>query len=107
MSRRIRKGRREPLLKAILDGLAAYETDHPNAEIEVYRQNSASVRIRIIDPDFNDMNRVERDTKVWKLLKLLPEDVVSEITLLLLLTPDETATSMANMEFEHPLPSRL
>ena len=36
-----------------------------------------------------------------------PEDVQSDISLLLLLTPDETKASMVNFEFDDPLPSRL
>ncbi len=53
------------------------------------------------------MDRVDREPGVWKILKTLPEDVFSNITMLLLLTPDEMEGSMANQEFDDPIPSRL
>jgi hypothetical protein len=37
----------------------------------------------------------------------LPEEVVAEITVLLLLTPDEAKKSVGNVDFENPIPSRL
>jgi hypothetical protein len=40
----------DPLLKQIVKALEEYALAHPRAKIEVYRQNSVSVRTRIIDP---------------------------------------------------------
>jgi stress-induced morphogen len=80
---------------------------HPQAKIDAYRQNSVSIRIRIIDPDFRGSNRVERDRRISQLLEHLPEPIESQITQLLLLTPEETKTSFANVEFEHPVPSTI
>ena len=97
----------DPELQEVLDSLAEYQDSHPNAQIDVRRQNSVSVRVRIIDEDFEGMDRVDREPTVWKLLKTLPEDVFSNITMLLLLTPDEAPRSMANREFNDPIPSRL
>ena len=37
--------------------LCSYEKDHPKAKIDLYRQNSASVRIRIIDSAFRGMSQ--------------------------------------------------
>lgn len=87
--------------------LSRYESDHPNAQIEVRRQNSVSIRIRIIDPDFAGLDRVDREPAVWGVLKTLPQEVFTNITMLLLLAPDETEASLANREFEDPIPSRL
>jgi stress-induced morphogen len=84
-----------------------YQTSHASARIDVYRQNSASIRILVIDPDFRGMNRVERDRPISQLLGQLPEMVESQITLLLLLTPEEQKMSLANFEFEHPVPSSI
>jgi stress-induced morphogen len=84
-----------------------YQPSHPSAKIDVYRQNSVSIRIRIIDPDFHGKNRVERDRPISKLLEQLPESIESQITFLLLLTPKETKTSFANFEFEDPVPSTI
>ena len=94
-------------IQRVLDVLDPYKADHPNARIKVRRQNSVSLRIRIVDPEFGGLDRVDREPPVWKLLKTLPEEVFTDITMLLLLTPDETEGSLANQEFEDPIPSRL
>ena len=61
----------------------------------------------IIDPDFRGTNRAERSQAVWKYLDLLPDEAVADISTVLLLTPDETKNSFANMEFDEPIPSKL
>ena len=94
-------------VQQVLDVLDQYKGDHPNAQIEVRRQNSVSIRIRIIDPDFDGLDRVDREPSVWNVLKTLPEEVFTNITMLLLLTPDETEGSLANQDFDDPIPSRL
>jgi stress-induced morphogen len=76
-------------------------------EIEVYRQNSVSLRVRIVDPDFAGVSRADRHEIVWRYLEKLPESVQSQVSLLLALTPDETKVSFANYEFDHPIPSSL
>lgn len=84
-----------------------YGSAHPQAKIEAYRYNPASIRIRIIDPDFKGMNRVERDDLVSAILDTLPEGVRAEIMILLLLTPQESKTSPMSQEFDHPAPALL
>ena len=107
MTKRIR-GQSDESVAQILDALDEYERQHPAAAIELYRYNGGSVRVRIIDPSFDGIDPVDRDNRLWKLLDAkLPEDVVSDISFLILLTPEETATSLANLEFEHPSPSLL
>jgi hypothetical protein len=97
-----------PAVRAILEALEThYKSAHHDAEITSYRYNSASIRIRIIDPSFRDMDRASRDDQIWEILSGLPEDIQSQITLVLLLTPEETKTSFANMDFENPTRSRL
>ena len=103
----IKFGKSDAVLKDIVKELQRYEREHPQAEIEVYRRNSVSVRIRIIDPSFAGLSRVERSRRVWEYLHNLPERAQSDITVLLLLTPDETDASLANLDFEQPLPSTL
>jgi stress-induced morphogen len=79
---------------------------HPKAKIDVYRYNPASVRVRIIDPDFKGKDFVERDEEIWDILESeLPEDVRADISVLLLITPQERKKSMMNIEFENPSPS--
>jgi stress-induced morphogen len=91
----------------IRGALEAYREKHPRASVDAYRQNPASVRVRVIDPDFQGIDRVDRDSLIWTHLHTLPEDIQSEISMLVLLTPGETDSSLANLEFEHPIPSRI
>jgi hypothetical protein len=63
--------------------------------------------VRIIDCDFHGQDRVDRERAIWGILEALPAVVQNEITLLLLLTPEEADSSFANFEFENPLPSQL
>lgn len=85
-----------------------YLPTHPEAQVDVRRYNSASVRVRVIDPTFAAIAKTRRDTEVWGLLKQhLDEDVLGDVSLLLLLAPGEEAMSLMNHEFENPTPSRL
>ena len=94
-------------VRTILDILESHKISHPGAQVASYRQNSGSIRIRIIDPDFRKLDKALRHDQVWEILEPLPEDILSQITVLLLLTPEEVKTSFANMDFENPIPSRL
>jgi len=89
----------------MLDALADYEAHHPNARIEAYRQNAASVRVRILDPEFQQLDRLAREDAVWKILERLPQSIQTQITVLLLLTPREAELSFVNFEFDNPIPS--
>src|SRR5258708_1593149 len=91
----------------ILETLERYKSDHPQAEIEAYRQNPVSIRIRVIDPDFRGVDEIDREDIIWPLLDELDEEVRADITLVLLLTPEETKKSFANLEFNNPIPSGL
>jgi len=51
MSRRSRNTPIDPDVQSLLDVFGVYEKDHPSADIEVYRQSTSSIRIRVIDPD--------------------------------------------------------
>lgn len=83
--------------------LAAYKTTHPNAKIDVRRRHEVSIHIRIIDPDFHGVRWANRENEIWPLLGQLPYETFVNITVLLLLTPTEEATSLANMAFENPI----
>ena len=100
-------GNPDPILKKIQTGLAPYERDYPQAKVDLYRRNSVSVRIRIIDPSFAGLSKIERSRRIWDYLRAIPERAQSDITVLLLLTPDEAESSLANLDFEQPLPSSL
>jgi len=94
--------------RQIADLLAdRYASDHPRADVDVYRYNPVSIRIRIIDPDFDGKSIPQRERAVWKHLRTLPEDVRADISVCLLITPAEQASSPMNLEFEKPSRSRM
>ena len=107
MAIHILRGRSDAILEAIIDALRAYEADHPEARIDLYRLNAVSVRVRIVDPSFANMTKVERSKRVWKYLDALSDEVQSDLSTLILLTPEETKKSFANVEFDDPVPSGL
>lgn len=97
----------DPLAKQILDALKLYQQNHAQADIEAYRQNSVSVRIRVLNPEFAGRSRAQREDEVWDVLNQLSEETAAEISQLLLYTPDEAKQSFANFEFDKPIPSKL
>jgi hypothetical protein len=99
--------RPDPYLAQIISALENYDHMSPKANVQAYRQNSVSVRIRIIDPTFKGKSRAEREEKVWAILERLPKDVVAEISMLLLLTPEEAKNSYGSQEFDDPIPSPI
>jgi stress-induced morphogen len=107
MAKTKKESRLGPDIPEITKALQDYQFSHPEARIKSYRQNSASIWVRIIDPSFRGMDRAERHDLIWNVLESLPEDTLSEIMILLLLTPEETKKSIANMDFEDPIPSNL
>lgn len=79
---------------------------------EVYRYNSGSIRIRVIDGRFEGLDIEERDRLVSETLDRLPDRLLRQIILVLTLTPEEASgtldrSSFLNEEFEHPSPSLL
>jgi hypothetical protein len=72
-----------------------------------YRYSPASIRVRIVDERFKDMNRSERWKMVMPVIRTLPEEIRQELTVLLLLAPDELDDSPMNREYAHPSPSLL
>ena len=107
MARIDRSAKPDVEVQQVIDVLAAYEHTHPQARIEGRRHNPVSIRLRIIDSAFQGVDRVDREPEIWRILKQLPEEVFVNITMLLLLTPDEAENSLASQEFDHPIPSLL
>ena len=53
------------------------------------------------------MSRAERHDEVWDFLhEIVGDDVISEVSTLLLFPKSELKTSLANMDFERPVPAR-
>ena len=64
-------------------------------QVDAYRYNSASIRIRIIDPKFEGLHHMDRVKLIEPYLEPFPENIQRDICRLFLLTPKER-----NREFE-------
>lgn len=104
---KIIRGIADTQLDEVRNVLELYERDHTTADAQLYRQNDASIRIRIIDDRFAEMPRSARHQNAWQYLNDLDPDILEQITLFLLLPTSELGTSMMNIEFEHPLASAI
>ena len=78
---------------------------------DAYRYNSASIRVRVVDPRFEGKSAEERDAMVEPLLDQLPERLQADIMNLITIAPGELSDfnrlSLVNLEFEDPSPSQL
>jgi hypothetical protein len=87
--------------------LRPFLAEYPEADVDAYRRNLHSMRIRVVHPVFKNMDRVNRDEFMWKYLDKLPKRLHQDITMLLVLSPDEQDKSFMNHDYENPLPSSL
>lgn len=80
-------------------------------QADAYRYNSASLRVRVIDPSFRGKSAAQRDRLVSRLLDTLPESIQADIVMLVALSPEEAqdfgGSYLENVEFENPSPSLL
>jgi hypothetical protein len=84
------------------------------SQVDAYRYNSASIRVRVIDARFASKSAEERDSMVEPYLKKLPERTQADIVNLFTFAPEEIASPdvsfrhfFMNREFEDPSPSML
>ncbi len=81
------------------------------AQADAYRYNSASIRVRVIDPKFERLSAAERDDMVEPYLAQLPEQTQADIITLFTFAPKELERNsremLLNNEFEDPSPSVL
>src|SRR3954465_4765508 len=104
----ITRGSSDEFVQRIKTALDAYEQNHPGARASLYRQNSGSIRLRIIDDRFADWSKGKRHDYAWKFIAdRLSDDDAEEISMLLLLASGEPASSFLNSEFDDPVPSNL
>jgi hypothetical protein len=103
----VERGPDDDVVEQIKEALARYEKEHPKSKASLYRQNSASVRVRIVDPEFAPMPRADRHERAWQYLSGLSEGTQADISMLVLISPNEMKQSFANFEFEDPAPSRF
>lgn len=83
-------------------------------KVDAYRYNSASIRLRVIDPRFEGLSPEQRDGMVEPHLDQLPERTQADIITLFTFAPSELEQtrkackeSLLNTEFEEPSPSML
>src|SRR6266478_8983014 len=83
-------------------------------QVDAYRYNSASIRVRVIDRRFEGMPREQRDGMVEPHLEQLPERTQADIVTLFTFAPSELQQTpktlrefMLNTEFDDPSPSML
>jgi len=78
---------------------------------DAYRYNSASLRVRVVDPGFREQSREDRDDLIEPVLASFDESIQADIMNVVLLYPGETEESfrayIMNEEFEHPGRSML
>jgi stress-induced morphogen len=104
---KIVRGSKDAMVKALKEAMERYEHQYPGSRGSLYRQNPADIRVRIIDERFAKMSRWKRHNQVWKFLAdIVGDDIISEVSTLILLPPKELKRSFANMDFEEPLPAR-
>lgn len=83
-------------------------------QVDAYRYNAASIRVRVIDPQFEGLSPEDRDAMVEPLLEQLPERTQADIMSLFTFAPSEIEHAQKisrhlplNTEFEDPSPSML
>ena len=81
------------------------------SQVDSYRYNSATIRVRVIDPRFEGLPREKRDTMVEQYLDTLPAETQSDIVTLLTFAPWELQQTpktfreyMLNSEFDEAGP---
>jgi hypothetical protein len=101
------RGDTDETLTSVKESLLDFETQHPHAQIDLYRRNSISIRIRVVDPGFAGLRKSDRHALVWKHLEKLPDEIQGDISMVVLLAPGEEKHSLGNLEFEDPSPSLI
>lgn len=102
------RGPRDKTVLALKGALDAFETQFPGSVAELYRQNSGSIRVRIIDDRYAGTTRSRRHDQAWRYLATkVDEETMSEISLLLLMSTTELSSSLMNLEFMNPTSSKL
>src|SRR5271163_4104666 len=83
-------------------------------QVDAYRFNSASIRVRVIDPRFEGMKREQRDAMVEAELDKLPPETQRDIVTLFTFAPSELVQTpktfreyVQNTEFDDPSPTLL
>ena len=100
MSLQITKGTTDAQLDAYMAALQPYAADHPLAQVDLYRVDEYSIRVRIIDPDFEGTLRSWRHDLVCTYLEKLHESATGYLSALILLAPSEREWSLSSIQFD-------
>jgi DNA-directed RNA polymerase specialized sigma24 family protein len=83
-------------------------------QVDAYRYNSASIRVRVVDSRFEGLPAAERDAMVEPYIDQLPERTQADIMNLFTFSPAELKETtktfrefLLNTEFDDPSPSML
>ena len=87
--------------------LERYVTDRPGACAEVYRHGRYSIRIRVVWDGFRRTPAGSRIIPFLDTVKALPDEVISDIALVVLVTPQELGRGHLNEEFDNPYTPEL
>ena len=98
-------GKPDAAVEQVAEALSAYEKANQGSQCFVYRYNPASIRVKIVDATFYGRSKGERHDYARRFLNHLPEDVLSQISVLLCLEPGES--SILDLEFHDPARSYL
>jgi hypothetical protein len=92
-------------LVAVRDCLEQFCLEHPDTTVELYRHNPMSIRVRIVNAAYRDIDVTERHGAAWQYLAdRLPVDALEEISILLTLTPEEVSREIGSLDFDDPVP---
>jgi len=102
------RGQQDPAVTKLQQVLQEYESANPGATVTLYRQNSGSIRVRILDERFSGLSKGQRHDQAWKFIAdRIGDEDIQEISVLLLLTPGEQRSSLMNLEFDDPVRSSI
>jgi hypothetical protein len=90
-------------LQLIASALDRYVADNPGATAELYRRGTYLVRVRVVDSRFARMGHDQRHQAVYSYLDQLPDEVASQVTYLVAITPGERQAG-SSLEFDNPFP---
>ena len=83
-------------------------------QADAYRYNSACIRVRVIDPQFEGLSHEKRDAMVEQFIDQLPPETQIDIVTLFTFAPSDLKRSpasfkeyMLNSEFDDPSPTML
>jgi len=85
-------------------GYDYFRRNNSSFEVELYRIDEWTIRMRIVSAVFETMNLYERHRKVWDVLADVTEDAVIDLTSTVLVTPAEKLERGSSLKFDKDKP---